>query len=59
MCYYYLCIVDHVDSLEDDVPGVLPEEGEDVCHRGLVRKTSESDAVLAGPGGDELLGHEG
>ena len=53
----HLSIEDHVDSLVDDIFGVFPEELQDVLHLGLVRETSQPDAVLPGAGSDELLGY--
>ena len=51
----YLCIVDHMDTLEDDVSGMFAQEGEYVSDRCFVRKTSQSDTVPMSSAGDELL----
>ena len=53
----YLSIEDHVDSLVDDVLGVLAQELQDVLHLGLVGQPPQPDAVLPRPGSDELLGY--
>ena len=51
----YLCVVDHVDALVDDVFGVFTEEFENVLHLGFVRQSAEAYAVLPGAGSDQLL----
>ena len=51
----HLRIVDHMNSLEDDVPGVLAEEGEYVCDAGLVRQAAQADAVPLHAARDDLL----
>ena len=54
----YLSIEDHVDSLVDDVLGVLAQELQDLLHLGLVGQPSQADAILPGAGSDELLGYD-
>lgn len=51
----YLCIVDHVDTLKDDIPGMFTQECEYVSHRCLVWKTPQSNAIPVSTAGDELL----
>ena len=46
-----------MDSLVDDVLGVLAQELQDVLHLGLVGQSPQPDAVLPRPGSDELLGY--
>ena len=53
----YLSIEDHVDSLVDDILGVLAQELQYVLHLSLVGQPSQPDAVLPGAGSDELLGY--
>lgn len=51
----YLSVVDHVDTLEDDVLGVVTEELEDVLHLCLIQQASQTNAVLTGTGSDYVL----
>ena len=51
----YLCVVDHVDSLVDDVFGVIAEEFEYMFHLGFIRQSSKANAILPGAGSDQLL----
>ena len=53
----YLGIEDHMDSLVDDILGVLAQELQYVLHLGLVRQPSQPDTILPGAGSDELLGY--
>ena len=53
----YLSIEDHVDSLVDDILGVLAQELQDVLHLGLVGQAPQPDAVLPRAGSDQLLGY--
>ena len=53
----YLGIEDHVDSLVDDILGVLAQELQYVLHLSLVRQPSQPDTILPGAGSDQLLGY--
>ena len=52
-----MCIEDHMDTLVNNIFGMVSQELEDVLDLSLVRKAAESDAVLAGARSDHLLGY--
>lgn len=52
-----LSIEYHVDSLVNNVFGMIPQELEYVLDLGLVWEPPQPDAVLPGAGRDELLGY--
>lgn len=44
-----------MNSLEDNIPGMFPEEGQYISNRSLVGKTSETDTISLSTTSDELL----
>ena len=52
-----MSIEDHVDSLVDNIFGVVAQELEDVLHLSLVWETPESDTIFPGSSSDKLLGY--
>ena len=57
-CPTHLCIVNHVHPLEHNVPGVFPQEGENVCDSSLKWQSPHTDAVPLRAAGYDLLGQK-
>ena len=45
-------------SLEDNITGMFPEEGEDIRDRGFIGESPQPNAVFLCTAGNELLRHK-
>lgn len=51
----YLSVENHVNTLILDIFRMLSHELKNMLDEGLIRKSSQTNAILASPGGNEVL----